>query len=235
MLLKPTHLAIHQPLMVSGLLLAISWVGESKAGEVHMPQPGSLEDTTVQSTDTDSSAAAVTPANDTDNAREAAVELRREGLQIADNRYRYTISTSLWTTHFNPQPEHNNTQRFLGIERHGDNFVTEPLQAHFAVLESADPLLGVSHFHNSYHQSTLFVYAGLSKVFGEHRAVTARVKVSAGFLHGYRNQFQYKVPLNNLGTSPAAIPSVTLHYGRFNTEMILFGTSGMMINLGYSF
>lgn len=205
MLLKPTYHTVCQPFVVGGLLLAISWAGETKAAE------------------------------DEESSHGAVAERSRDGLVVGDKTYRYTLGTSLWTTHFNPQPEHNNTQRFLGVERHGSNFVTEPLQARFAALESADPMLGLAYFKNSYHQSTLFAYAGLSKAFWEHRAVTARIKVSAGFIHGYRNQFQYKVPLNNLGTSPAAIPSLTLHYRQFNTEMILFGTSGLMLNVGYSF
>lgn len=218
MLLLPPHHVVRPPLVVSGLLLAFSWVGESQAVDTTSRQQRNFENTT-------------------ENTAEQAPrpDYSRRGLTTGDQAYRHTVSTSLWTTHFNPQPEHNNTQRFIGIERHGDNFVTAPLQERFAVLKSADPVLGLAHFQNSYHQSTLFAYAGFSKAFWGHPVFTARVKVSAGFIHGYRNQFQYKVPLNNLGTSPAAIPSVTLHYQRVHTEMILFGTSGLMLNLGYSF
>lgn len=158
-----------------------------------------------------------------------------KGVVIGDQTFTYTVTTSLWTTHFNPRPEHNNTQYFLGIERHGDNFVTRPLQARFETLAQADPMLGIAHFQNSFAQSTLYAYAGFTKNFWNYKELNARVKVSAGFIHGYRNEFQNKIPFNNFGTSPAAIPSVSLHYRRFNTEMILFGTSGLMLNVGYSF
>ncbi|MCL5049145.1 MAG: sn-glycerol-3-phosphate transporter [Firmicutes bacterium] len=159
----------------------------------------------------------------------------RQTIDINGEAVKYNLSTSLWTTHFNPRPEHNNTQRFLGIERYGDNFVTRPLQQRFERLAEADPMLGIAHFRNSFDQSTIYAYAGFTQAIWQRESWQARVKVSAGFIHGYRNEFQHKIPFNSFGTAPAAIPSLTLHYQRFNGEMILFGTSGVMLNVGYSF
>lgn len=165
----------------------------------------------------------------------AHVDANQQPTRTSDEGHRYNISTSLWTTHFNPQPEHNNTQRFIGLERYGDNFVTAPLQERFIALDKSQPLLGLAHFSNSYAQSTWYAYAGFSRTLWQQGELQAGLKVTAGFIHGYRNEFQYKIPFNSYGTSPAAVPSLTLRYRQFNGEAILFGISGLMLNIGYSF
>lgn len=158
-----------------------------------------------------------------------------EGVMLGERNVKYNITTSLWTTHFSPRDEHNNTQNFIGFERHTSNFITTPLQNRIEALQSSDPLLGIAHFRNSYDQNTIYAYAGLTKSVWEHQELIARVKITAGLIHGYRGEYQHKIPFNHLGIAPAAIPSVTLHYRQFNTEVILFGTSGLMLNVGYSF
>lgn len=156
-------------------------------------------------------------------------------LAQAYDRYEYTLSVSLATTHFNPQPEHNNTQRFKGIERWGDNFVSQPLSERFSMLESAEPLVGLAHFQNSFHQSTLYAYAGYRYNVYQYQQLQLYSKITFGFIHGYRGEYQDKIPFNNLGTAPAAIPSVGLQYKRGHGELIFFGASGLMINIGLSF
>lgn len=169
------------------------------------------------------------------HAKPTAEETQTSTNRYSADGYRYNLSTSLWTTHFNPRPEHNNTQKFLGLERYGDNYVTAPLQARFAPLESADPLLGIAHFSNSYSQATVYAYAGFNRTFWQRDELQASIKITAGFIHGYRNEFQTKIPFNSYGTSPAAVPSLSLRYRRLNGEAILFGASGIMLNIGYSF
>lgn len=149
--------------------------------------------------------------------------------------FKYTLSTSLWTTHFNPRPEHNNTQEFIGLERWGENFVSIPLNERFPVLEHAEPVVGLAHFQNSFAQSTIYAYAGYRYDFYQLQQVQFFSKVTFGFIHGYRGEFQHKIPFNNFGTSPAAIPSAGIQYQRFQSEFILFGTSGLMLNVGFSF
>lgn len=149
--------------------------------------------------------------------------------------YSYAIQASVWTTHFNPQPEHNNNQQLIGIERFGDNFATQPIQNRVALFESATPLLGLSLFQNSYSQSTIYAYAGFRQPISANQQTHIYAKITAGFIHGYRHEFQHKVPFNHFGISPAAIPSLGLQHQRFNAEIIMFGMSGIMINAGYSF
>lgn len=149
--------------------------------------------------------------------------------------FKYAISTSLWTTHFNPRPEHNNTQNFISIERNGSNNVTQPLVDRFEALQQAAPLLGLAHFRNSFDQSTVYAYFGFSKDFFQLGQSEIYGKVTAGFIHGYKGEFQHKIPFNNFGTSPAAIPSLGLRYRQVNGEMVFFGASGLMLTVGYSF
>lgn len=149
--------------------------------------------------------------------------------------YKYTLSTSLWTTHFNPRPEHNNTQRFIGLERWGENFVSLPLNERFPILERAEPVLGFAHFKNSFHQSTIYAYAGYRYDFYQYQQLQIFSKVTFGFIHGYRGEYQHKIPFNNFGTSPVAIPSAGVQYQRFQGEFVLFGASGVMLNVGFSF
>lgn len=156
-------------------------------------------------------------------------------LAQAYDRYEYTLSTSLATTHFNPQPEHNNTQRFKGLERWGDNFVSQPLTERFPILENAEPLVGLAHFKNSFHQSTLYAYAGYRYNFYQYQQFQLFSKITFGFIHGYRGEYQHKIPFNRFGTAPAAIPSVGFQYKRGQGELVFFGASGLMLNIGVSF
>lgn len=149
--------------------------------------------------------------------------------------FKYKFSTSLWTTHFNPKPEHNNEQNFLGIERRGQNRVSEPLNKRFSELESATPLVGVAFFKNSFSQSTVYAYAGYEYTYWEQQNLSLYGKLTAGFIHGYRNEFQHKIPFNHFGTAPAAVPSFGLRYQQADAEIVLFGLSGVMLLIGYKF
>lgn len=149
--------------------------------------------------------------------------------------YTYSVQTSVWTTHFNPQPDHNNHQKLIGIERFGENFATQPVQSRVAALDNATPLIGLSFFQNSYSQSTIYAYAGFRQPLSTNRNTQIYAKITAGFIHGYRHEYQHKVPFNHFGISPAAVPSLGLQHKRFSADMIVFGASGIMINVGYSF
>ncbi|RUO33118.1 sn-glycerol-3-phosphate transporter [Aliidiomarina soli] len=155
------------------------------------------------------------------------------GKGAADNKY--TLSTSLWTTHFNPQPDHNNTQHFIGFERRGDNMVSIPLNTRFPALNNATPLLGFAFFNNSFSQSSVYAYAGYDYNFWQRENSAMFAKVTAGFIHGYRNEYQDKVPFNHFGTSPAAVPSLGFRYKQMNAELAVLGVSGAMLLIGYNF
>lgn len=147
----------------------------------------------------------------------------------------YVLLASLWTTHWTPQPYHNNDQRLIGLERFGSNFVTRPLEERGTLFDTADPLMGGTLFRNSFDQQSAYVYAGFrQQMTGNHHTQTY-FKVTAGIIHGYRGEHRDKIPLNRFGTTVAAIPSMGIQHRRVKAEAVLFGTAGLMLNLGFTF
>lgn len=126
------------------------------------------------------------------------------------------LQTSVYTRHFNPNPEHSERQELIGLERN-----------------RADGLLyGAATFRNSYRQRSVYAYGGKAW-HHEHWPVYA--KVSAGLLHGYRGEYRDKIPLNRFGVAPVIIPSLGTRLGPVGLEAVLLGTNAMMVNVGYHF
>lgn len=130
------------------------------------------------------------------------------------------LQTSLYTRHFNPQPDHNNHQELISLELHNPQRW----------------LVGGARFLNSFSQEAIYLYAGREFPFWKPTGnVTVRAKLSAGLLHGYRGEHQDNIPFNRYGTAPAALPSLGVQWGRFETDLIVFGTAGAMIIGGIRF
>lgn len=133
---------------------------------------------------------------------------------------RFYFQTSLATVHFNPDDDHTNNQKLIYGEWR--------LQERW--LEG-QVLVGASAFDNSFGQPSQFVFGGLLwRPFDSLPA--AYVKVVAGVLHGYKDEFQDKIPFNNSGFAPAIVPAVGYCFNRVCGEMVLFGTAGLMWTLG---
>lgn len=126
------------------------------------------------------------------------------------------IQTSVWTTHFSPDPEHNNRQDLLGVERHYKN----------------DWLWGGATFRNSFSQRSVYAYVGRQLFLPE---TPFYAKLTAGVLWGYRGEYRDKIPLNHLGVAPAILPSVGVSWGSVGAELVMFGTAGTMLTVGYRF
>lgn len=130
------------------------------------------------------------------------------------------LQTSLYTRHFNPQPDHNNHQELISLELHNPQRW----------------LVGGARFLNSFDQEAIYLYAGREFPFWEPSDnVTVRAKLTAGILHGYRGEYQDNIPFNRYGTAPAALPSLGVQWGRFEADLIVFGTAGAMILGGIRF
>lgn len=130
------------------------------------------------------------------------------------------LQTSLFTRHFDPEPDHHNQQDLIGLELHNPQRW----------------LAGAARFLNSFEQETFYLYAGREFPLWQPTAdITVRAKVSAGLLHGYRGEYQDNIPFNRYGTAPAALPSVGLRWKRFETDLIVFGTAGAMVIGGIRF
>jgi hypothetical protein len=129
---------------------------------------------------------------------------------------RWYLQTSAYTRHFSPDPEHNNRQRLIGLERE----------------DAGGWLWGGATFRNSFDQRSVYAYGGKA---WRHDDWPVYAKLSAGLLHGYRGEYRDKIPLNRFGVAPAVIPAVGYGLGPVGVEAVLLGANAMMINVGYGF
>ncbi|RUR53469.1 hypothetical protein [Vreelandella populi] len=127
------------------------------------------------------------------------------------------VQTSLLTRHFDPQPDHNNQQHLMGIELHNpDRWLT-----------------GVGWFKNSYEQPTWYVYAGREFPLWQFaEEINVRAKLTGGLLRGYKDEYRDKIPLNHLEVAPVLLPSIGVQWERFESDLIIFGTAGIMFTAG---
>lgn len=128
------------------------------------------------------------------------------------------VQTSLWTMHFNPSEDHTNNQRMIGVE----------------LNKVSGWIFGLAIFRNSFDQPSEYLYAGYQWTLPKTRQL-AYFKLSGGLLHGYTGEHQDAIPFNSTGIAPAILPTFGVKYKRFQSELILFGTAGMMLTVGVNF
>jgi hypothetical protein len=127
---------------------------------------------------------------------------------------RWYLQTSVYTKHFRPDPKHDNHQNLVNLEYwRADNY-----------------LAGGAWFHNSFGQASQYLYVGRRWEPFENPAIY--MKLTGGVLHGYKGEYRDKIPFNHSGYAPAIVPSVGYATKRFAGELVLFGTSGLMLTVG---
>ena len=129
----------------------------------------------------------------------------------------WRFQTSLLTHHFSPDPEHNERQQLINIEAWRDD------RWH----------LGAAMFQNSFDQPTQFVYVGYAWPVAGSKNVYWRLM--GGLMHGYKDEYQDKIPFNGLGIAPAIIPSFGVRYRSLFTEIQFGGTAVAMWTAGVRF
>ena len=92
-------------------------------------------------------------------------------------------------------------------------------------------LVGASFFDNSFGQSSQYVYAGY-RFRPFERLQPLYFKLTAGVVHGYSGEYQDKIPYNSSGVAPAIIPSIGYCFNRYCSELVIFGTAGMLLTFG---
>jgi hypothetical protein len=128
---------------------------------------------------------------------------------------RFYLETSLYTVHFHSDENHDNHQKLIL----GEWNITEQW------------LLGASIFDNSFGQPSQYVYGGWRyRPFG--LAQPFYLKVSAGLVHGYKDQYRDKIPFNHSGVAPVVVPSIGYCFGRVCSEVVVFGGAGLLWTLG---
>jgi hypothetical protein len=135
---------------------------------------------------------------------------------------RVYVYTSLLTQHTSPDDEHVNDQNMFGIEFRMTN----------------KWLYGFTKFDNSFGQESEYVYAGykwgISKP-ARYQDNYQYLKLTGGLLHGYKDEYEDKIPFNGLGVAPAIVPTYGYQKKNFLTEVSLGGASVVVVTFGYIF
>lgn len=129
----------------------------------------------------------------------------------------WRFQTSLYTAHWDPEPDHENTSKVLNLE----------------ITTGKRWMVGFAVFDNSFGQPSQYAYTGYAwKLF---RRDWAYFKLTGGLLHGYKDEFEDKIPLNDLGIAPAIVPSLGFKYKRVLGEVQILGMSAITVTAGFSF
>lgn len=134
---------------------------------------------------------------------------------------RFYFQTSLLTVHFHPDPNHDDFSHLLNAEYRFDK---EWLGGRW--------IAGIGAFANSFGQPSQYLYGGWMYPIPRHESFY--IKLSAGILHGYKPPYEDKVPYNHNGYSPGVLPAAGYCYRKVCSELVLFGTAGVMWTLGYA-
>ncbi|PMQ13119.1 hypothetical protein PseAD21_05510 [Pseudomonas sp. AD21] len=124
--------------------------------------------------------------------------------------------TSVYTRHYSPDPEHNNHQDLIGIERN----------------QASGWVWGGATFRNSFRQRSNYAYVGKRYDSSEYPVY---LKITGGLLQGYRGDYKDKIPLNRYGVAPVIIPSIGTHYGPLAAELVFLGANAAMVTTGVRF
>lgn len=129
----------------------------------------------------------------------------------------WRFQTSVYTYHWSFDPEHVSNSKLLNLE-----FET-----------TKKWIYGFAWFDNSFGQPSQYLYAGYSwKLFDKNWAY---FKLTGGLLHGYKEPYDNKIPLNSLGVAPAIVPTFGLKYKRVFGEIQILGTAALTATVGFGF
>ena len=134
-------------------------------------------------------------------------------MEIAEWRFQ----TSLYTHHWSSDPDHVSNSKLIDLE-----FET-----------TTKWIYGFAYFQNSFGQPSQYLYAGYS--WPLFKTDWSYFKLTGGFLHGYKEPYEDKIPANGLGIAPAIVPSFGLKYKRVFTEVQILGTAAFTWTVGFNF
>jgi len=150
----------------------------------------------------------------------AALLMAQAGHALAEDNAQgkgfWYAQTSVYTRHYSPDPEHNNHQDLIGIERN----------------QASGWVFGGATFRNSFRQRSNYAYVGKRYDSSEYPLY---LKVTGGLLQGYHGDYKDKIPLNRYGVAPVIIPSVGTHYGPLAAELVFLGANAAMVTSGVRF
>jgi hypothetical protein len=127
------------------------------------------------------------------------------------------FQTSLYTKHWDPDPEHDNSQSLIGVE----------------ALFRNGWIVGGAVFDNSFGQTSEYLFMGKQwDMFGSDYWY---FKLTGGLLYGYKEPYDEKIPLNDLGVAPAFLPIIGFRYKRVFIETNILGIAAVTLTAGFAF
>ena len=124
-----------------------------------------------------------------------------------------------WAYHFSHSAEHVRFNHLAGVEL---------VSNRWTFWQADRSVVGVALFDNSFGQFSQYAWFGQEWDWAKFAGGDAFVTVTAGLLHGYRDQHRDKIPFNSAGIAPVIIPSVGVRWGRFSLQATVLGTNGFL-------
>ncbi len=128
--------------------------------------------------------------------------------------------------HFSNSPEHVPHNHLLGFE-----LVT----TRWTFWKADRSIAGFAAFDNSFGQFSQYVWFGQEWDWRRFAGGDVFVNVTAGLLHGYKDEYQDKIPFNSAGIAPVIIPSLGIRWGRFSLQATVLGTNGFLFGGSWVF
>ena len=134
-------------------------------------------------------------------------------MEIAEWRFQ----TSLYTKHWDPDPDHVNNSKLINFEFETTNRW----------------IYGFAYFDNSFGQPSQYLYTGYS--WPLFKTDWFYFSLTGGLLHGYKEPYEDKIPMNDLGIAPAIVPAFGFRYKRVFSQIQILGTAAVTVTAGFSF
>lgn len=151
--------------------------------------------------------------------------------------HQFLVQTSLWTHHYQHDPDHNNQQELVNLLWYPSaQYQPQTLKnSAYDWVNHTQWFVGGATFKNSFSQRTYYGYVGGRYRFNENQLFEPYIRLTGGLLHGYRGKYRDKVPLNKYETAPVMVPSIGVDIQQVSLELVAFAASGVMLNIGYYF
>ncbi len=113
-----------------------------------------------------------------------------------------------------------------------DDYSGAPIFSSIRVQRSDNWQYGLALFNNSFGQFSQYLFGGYRwKLKGSMQ--NFHIIATAGILHGYKDEFEDKVPFNYNGWSPGVSVGFGYKKGKLGADITTIGTAGLMFTIGY--
>jgi len=115
-----------------------------------------------------------------------------------------------------------------------DDYSGAPIFSSLKVQRSDNWQYGLALFNNSFGQFSQYLFGGYRWKLGG-KLQNFHITGTAGILHGYKDEFEDKVPYNKNGWSPGVSLGIGYKKGKLGADLTTIGTAGLLFTIGYDF